>query len=184
MLINSFSSNNQLSYFEIFHQKDGFILIWKKETPKTFQKREFEKIEVLNAIKHLGYLEDEFYYENKKPKLPNNYISISHSEGWFAIYVSSTPVGIDIEPLKNKISRVKSYFMNSSEIKQYCCLNEIQLIWCAKEAFYKLMEGQITDYQKDITITKISSLYIIIQFANKTTKLEYKKIGNTYVVWC
>ena len=108
--------------------------------------------------------------ENGKPFLKDNslYFSISHTEGFCAVCINDTPVGIDCEkidlnfqPKVEKLSR------------RYFCENEINLlekngfdvftffkIWTAKEAIIKKF-GYNASYLEKIDTTKEKTEFFI-----------------------
>jgi len=73
------------------------------------------------------------------PRLPSQYISISHAKGYAAIALGSTPLGVDIEQLRDQVQRITSKFMHTSENFAQTTPELIQL-WTAKEAVYKAVE--------------------------------------------
>jgi len=121
-------------------------------------KRSFEKNEVKKAIEQLGFNAELGYKASGQPYLVNHpdlFISISHSKGWIAVYISETPVGIDIESDNPRILMGTDYFVNDNESQFLGDLKSLHLIWGAKEAFYKWKEGQISDLKNEVTILKI-----------------------------
>lgn len=87
---------------------------------------------------YLGMFKDEF----GKPHLVGQaaHISISHTSGWAAaVWHPSHPVGIDIEPMRDKFTRVVPRILSESEIA-HADGNPARLAvyWCAKESLYKL----------------------------------------------
>lgn len=140
-------------------------------------KRAFEKMEVKNAIEQLGFDSEIGYKKTGQPYLTNHpevYISISHSNGWIAVCISDTPVGIDIETVNPLILRGTDYFVNERERKYLENLKHLHLIWGAKEAFYKWKEGQISDLKNEVTICDISADKTLqVQFESNIYTLNY-----------
>ena len=73
------------------------------------------------------------------PRLPSRYISISHAKGYAAIALGRTPLGVDIEQLRDQVQRIKFKFVHTSENFAQTTPELIQL-WTAKEAVYKAVE--------------------------------------------
>ena len=73
------------------------------------------------------------------PRLPSQYISISHAKGYAAIALGSIPLGVDIEQLRDQVQRITSKFVHASENFAQTTSELIQL-WTAKEAVYKAVE--------------------------------------------
>ena len=78
---------------------------------------------------------------NGKPCLANSHqhISISHSGEFVAIALCTFPIGIDIEKVSPRITRVRSHFLRPEELINIAESNLIAntLAWTAKEALYK-----------------------------------------------
>ena len=80
------------------------------------------------------------YNENGKPQIDDGYISISHSGEYVAlIHDEKGETGIDIQLQVDKIQLIRHKFLHSSENDRIGDqeLEELTLIWCAKEAIYK-----------------------------------------------
>ena len=89
--------------------------------------------------------------------LPKKKVSISHSGDYYAIQLADgSNVGVDIQLFKENLSKGSAYFVNDWEEKnlELTELN-LHLIWSAKEATYKLLDGLVEKYKEDITIKKI-----------------------------
>ncbi len=68
------------------------------------------------------------------------HISLSHSFDYAAVMIGKSPVGIDIEQVKDKVERIAHKFMSPEEvafISQKYKINQLYVCWCAKEAVYK-----------------------------------------------
>lgn len=98
------------------------------------------------------------YTAEGKPVLASgsHQISLSHSGEFAAVLASSeSPVGIDIELLRNRITRVADRFMTPEELGRTAdpgWPEKLYIHWCAKEAVYKLYGGQILDMQQEIVL--------------------------------
>ena len=99
-----------------------------------------------------------------KPHLRNSrlYLSISHSGDFSAVITSKTsPVGIDIERLKERIYRIKDKFLTveeTLEIGEADRLEKLTIAWGAKEALYKIYGKPEVDFQRDIFIESFTYL--------------------------
>ncbi len=141
----------------------------------TLSKKQIERRTVDMILAFIN--KDEVYEISRdslgKPFFSNNpslNVSISHSNAWYAIYLSKIDqIGIDIQTPKQKIIRGKDYFINADENILFDSLNnqEAHIIWCAKEAFYKFKGGKIDDLKEDVTICTIDLI-------NKEGNLKYK----------
>ncbi len=87
---------------------------------------------------YAGLQKDEY----GKPHLAgyNAYISLSHTGGWAsAVLHRSRPVGIDIEPMRDKFTRVVPRILSEPEIAHAAGdPARLAMYWCAKESLYKL----------------------------------------------
>jgi 4'-phosphopantetheinyl transferase len=136
------------------------------------------------------------YNGNRKPYVKDTQynISISHSKDLTAILLSQKRrVGIDMEYMSPRISRIAHRFINTDEI----ITEESELItfhmyihWCAKEALYKICDKQDIQLKENITIEPFfpkpqGSLTgrVRNRLRNDLFLLEYIKIDNYVVAW-
>lgn len=158
--------------FLSIREVDGYELRLKNGE----KKRELEQKEVQQSILELGFDSNVQYKENGQPYLekhPDLFLSISHSKGWIAVYIDKHPVGIDIELENPRILEGTSYFVNKREQVFSKNLNTLHLIWGAKEAFYKLKEGQIDDLKNEVTLISHDLKTLQIEFQQQSFCLEY-----------
>ena len=98
---------------------------------------------------------------NGKPNLVNidGFISISHAADVAAIAISKKEeVGIDIEKMQEKITRIAPKFMLSEEIER--SQGEHQVLdmyvhWCVREAVYKCYGRRQLDFRRHILLEPI-----------------------------
>ena len=86
-------------------------------------------------------------------------ISISHTKGFSSIAISPKPVGIDIQDFRDKILNISTKFINSEEIDLIdpSSIKELTLVWCIKEATYKVYRKPGLDFKDEIKIQSISN---------------------------
>jgi phosphopantetheinyl transferase len=94
-------------------------------------------------LQHLGYNDFDLEYDaNGKPHLKDTKcISISHSHEFSAIAVSSNPIGIDLEQMKEKTLKIASRFMDVSHLDNLSEAEKIKkatVIWGIKESVFKI----------------------------------------------
>ncbi|MFC2090938.1 4'-phosphopantetheinyl transferase family protein, partial [Bacteroidota bacterium] len=137
------------------------------------------------------------YNAENKPFLsgvPGN-ISISHSRNLTAILVSyDKRVGIDLEYMSGKISRLGHKFVNQNEVITKNAKQKkfhLYLHWCAKEALYKIIDKQDVNFREGITILPFEpedNGFMRGQISNSLGKqefdLEYLYHENYALVWC
>ena len=118
------------------------------------------------------------------PELKNKNISISHSKGLSAIIISDKKVGVDIEKISNQTLRLSNKFINSGR-HEPLTKEKTTLIWCCKEAIYKLHVNKKINF-KDILIENFCTKNrgkIKAKFNNNTHTLAYKRINNHFLVY-
>ncbi|MDR1055343.1 MAG: 4'-phosphopantetheinyl transferase superfamily protein [Prevotellaceae bacterium] len=138
------------------------------------------------------------YEENNRPFLKNfpGDISISHAGSFACIYVhENMNTGVDIELLSRNFHAVEARILSPYEIgyleegekQQQLCL-----VWCAKEAIYKVMNHRGIDFMRHIEIKrfmprtkgKLSGTFTNFDSGVKTElKLHYKFIEEYALVW-
>ena len=102
--------------------------------------------------------------DNGKPYLIGLpfHFSFSHCKGYAACAVDDKPIGIDIEIIHPRISKVAHKFLNDSEkamiadLEQKDQLNQLAFLWAAKESMYKKYEQLGIDFAKDFNILELT----------------------------
>ncbi|MFT4030971.1 MAG: 4'-phosphopantetheinyl transferase superfamily protein [Siphonobacter sp.] len=99
-----------------------------------------------------GIMKDEF----DKPSLKNTHghFSLSHTTQWAAVVWHPTArVGLDIEPISEKLRVVAHKFLNESEFQHANSeLERLAIYWTAKEALYKLHGQKKLSFKANIPI--------------------------------
>jgi phosphopantetheinyl transferase len=90
------------------------------------------------------------------PQITQGFVSFAHSGAYAAAAFShDTPVGLDLEKISDKITRLYPRFMPSvsSPLPKIASISHLPAyIWCAKEAAYKLYARGDIDFVQAITI--------------------------------
>ena len=151
--------------FKILNSESIDELLQEIEHPDTLvdfrkiktDKRKLEFLAVRVALKKL--LNEEFYIfytDDGKPFLTENRynISISHSKNWVAVAAHpSRQIGIDIECWSDKIPKLYKRFLNETEQKAFGTnANQLQIVWSAKEALYKIIGKTAVDFANQLQI--------------------------------
>lgn len=174
--------NNPNSTVAYFKQEDYDQLI-----AGGINKRAVEKGGIQTLLQKLGYHEMEICYkENGQPYFkgkPESFLSVSHAKGWFAVSVGSEPVGIDIQTYSSRLKQGQDYFRNGRELPFSEDENALHLIWGAKEAFYKLKEGQIPDLKEEVSVLEIAKDLLMLDFESEIHTLGYKILENVWIVF-
>jgi hypothetical protein len=160
--------------------------------------RKIEWLSVRALVKNmLGKDTRILYNAENKPFVRGNThnISISHSNNLTAVLISRDKrVGIDLEYMSGKISKVADKFINGHEritsdpeMKKY----HLYLHWCAKEAMYKILDKQDINFRDGLTINPFDpeeSGFMTGSAMNgngpEQFELEYLQHENYALVWC
>lgn len=174
MLLNDRSKNRIQSMKSELHQR-GFL-------------------SVRHLLKEAGYSDsDLFYNENGKPHLTNGkHISITHSFTFSAIAISSNEVGIDIEKNREKIKIIQHKFVNFErgfihEDDDY--IQQLTVIWGAKESLYKIYPYGGLTFKNDIDIdsfqmaSKKTTGIIKVKDWNKKYDIGFEQLENFTLVY-
>lgn len=90
--------------------------------------------------------------ESGKPYLPGceRFISISHSPNMVAVILSDTNVGIDIERIHSRTTKVRGKFLTGKEL-DWCTTDEQHtFVWTVKESAYKLVDAVLEHDEVEI----------------------------------
>ena len=96
------------------------------------------------------------YLESGRPILENSKynLSISHTKGYVAVTLSKSKYsGIDIEYPSERVVKVYDRFVSSDEkefIPENKELEYYTLIWCLKEAMYKIFDEKSVVFNRDL----------------------------------
>ena len=160
------------------------------------EKRKFEFLGIRFACKKLtGKNADLVYDENGKPHFSKQKlnISISHTKNLFAVVVHpNRHVGIDIEQNTDKVQKVYHRFLSKKEqitFGNVINIRELQIIWSAKEALYKIIGHEAVDFANQLEISsfeinKTGNLDGIHLPTQKSFKLNYKLTDQYTLVYC
>ena len=163
----SISNNISLSIWSIEESLDFFLsnLRLTKNCEQRLDKLRSDEMKkqflaVRKLIQLNGISLDSLSYSSEGIPFLNNEknISISHTKGFSAIAISPKPVGIDIQDFRDKILNISTKFINSEEIDLIdpSSIKELTLVWCIKEATYKVHRKPGLDFKDEIKIKSIS----------------------------
>ncbi len=113
--------------------------------------------EMSGREKRTAFVKDEF----GKPHLQDSpyQISISHSDGLAAAIAAPLSVGIDIQKIVAKITRIAHKFMREEEkasLEDATQIPHLHLYWGAKEALYKAYGRRELDFKQHIFVEPFS----------------------------
>ena len=98
---------------------------------------------VRKLLSCFNYSDEDVTYNNAGKPILNDgkFISISHSFDYAVVVISDCSVGVDIEKLRPKISKLSTKFINSEAIflnSNFSTeIERLTAIWTTKEALYK-----------------------------------------------
>ena len=160
--------------------------------------RKVEWLSVRALVKTMLGKETRILYNAENKPFVRGYthnISISHSNNLTAVLISKDKrVGIDLEFMSGKISKVADKFINENEkitedpelIKYHLYLH-----WCAKEALYKICDKQDINFRDGITIEPFTpdehgfmNGHVVNGNGKEDIELEYLQHDNYALVWC
>ncbi|MGV3612959.1 MAG: 4'-phosphopantetheinyl transferase family protein [Fluviicola sp.] len=174
--------NNPNSTVAYFRQDD-----YNQMIAAGINKRAVEKGGIQKLLQKLGYDGLEIgYKQTGQPYLkekPELFLSLSHAKGWFAVIVGSESVGIDIQTVSSRLQQGQDYFRNEREIQFSEDARALHLIWGAKEAFYKLKEGQIPDLKEEVSLISIGGESLVLEFESEKHDLGYKIVDEAFLVF-
>ncbi len=135
----------------------------------------------------LGNNYSEIQYEScGKPTMADFSISLSHSRSYVAVIYSKYKVAIDIEEYRQQILKITPKFVRDDEKSIFTSLEDLTVLWSAKETMFKLTNA--SQNLLDFCITRISDKtlegrVIIDGKISNITNLSYIRNDNYSLVW-
>jgi len=139
-------------------------------------------------LKELDLLDKLTYLPSGKPVLNDgNFISISHSRNLVAVATGSQEIGIDLEFLNPKLSKIATRFVHIDDQTEafFNELENLQMLWTAKESIYKLIGERGISFKEDILISDFDNITYTGQALFKKTKkinLFFNKIDTDFLL--
>ncbi|MBR2194394.1 MAG: 4'-phosphopantetheinyl transferase superfamily protein [Salinivirgaceae bacterium] len=106
---------------------------------------------------------------NGKPYIAESksFISISHSKNMVAVMVAEQNLGIDIEQITARTTKVHHKFLTGSELDWCKTDTEHTLVWTVKEAAYKLigcgLEHTEVEIEENPNFTQVADYNVVIR---------------------
>ena len=115
----------------------------------------------------------------------NSHISITHTFDYVAAVINlSSPVGIDMERIDEKLRRTAKKYLSESEYFQAGNhLSSLCTYWCAKEALYKLYGKKKISFKDSICIKPFSGEQDQIQGILTDSDEEIKVYSPIHLRW-
>ncbi len=202
-LYKTITPNNNTSIF-IWKIEETYADLFKKTALTNYSLERLQSMKsdmhlrgflsVRHLLKKAGYTDADLYYNgNGKPHLKDGkHISISHSYHFSAIIIGNREVGIDIEKNREKIKIIQHKFVNFERgfiNKDDNYIEQLTVIWGAKESLYKIYPYGGLTFKNDIDINsfKISEKkttgYIKVKNWNKTYNIHFEQLENFTLVY-
>ena len=151
-----------------------------------------DALDVLH-VPYPGFFKDE--HGKSQVMNGNGFVSLSHTEGLAgAIFHRDTPVGIDMDFIREKILRIGSRFLDKSEL-DFLEKDPLHytMAWSAKESIFKCQGKRGVSFRENILLEPFGSDATIIRgkvrgtdFADHHYQVQVRVISNvvlTYTIW-
>jgi phosphopantetheinyl transferase len=182
---NALQSNSKLFFMPFFYQQNindtTHFALWKIEEPISYFEEEMHLlVDIQNEERKIQHLAVRWLLalmmpeidvsnikvaDNGKPYIPGAgfHFSLSHCKGFAACAISETkPVGIDIEVLHDRMTKVAHKFLHEEEkslvsaLPAEMQLSQLAFYWAAKEAIYKQFEKNGIDFSHHFNIPELA----------------------------
>lgn len=146
-------------------------------------RRAFLSVRML--LQEVGLTDFDLYYNaDGKPYLSNGKnISITHSNQFSAIIISTEAVGIDIELQREKIQRIADKFvtkecryLNPENTVEY--IKKLTVIWGAKEAIFKIRNEKGISFKNNIEVDSFT-----LNDTATTALLQMKELSVPFLIY-
>jgi 4'-phosphopantetheinyl transferase len=137
------------------------------------------------------------YNHYRKPSLMDDSyrISISHSRDLTAVLIARNKrVGIDLEFMSHRISKIADKFINESEKITHNPVKlryHLYIHWCAKESLYKICDKQGLNFRENLIISPfvpapsgVLQGMVTGRGRYEEYELNYFRKNNYIIVWC
>lgn len=171
-----------MPFFQQLHIADTHVYTWQLtetvaqlRSALTLSQGEQERLMTLHsekkqreflAIRHL--LQEAqlsttalYYTPEGKPQLEGQYISITHSQDFVMIALSSRPIGIDIERCTPRILRLSPRFtpwQAPPDMDEPAQIQAYTQLWTIKEALYKIADLPSVCFYEDLQVPHFEPL--------------------------
>ncbi len=89
------------------------------------------------------------------------HVSISHSFPYSAVVLHrNKAIGIDIEQVNPKLEKIAKRMFHADELQWATTLQDLALLWCAKEAMYKWYGKRGIDFRKHLSILQYERINV------------------------
>ncbi|MDG1278285.1 MAG: 4'-phosphopantetheinyl transferase superfamily protein [Algoriphagus sp.] len=179
------SFREKLAYSNISHPE-------KRKEWASSRKAIFDALQSLH-IPYPGFFKDE--HGKSQSMNGSGFVSLTHTSGYAAaIYHRNTPVGIDMDHIREKILRIGFRFLDSSEL-DYLEKDPLHytIAWSAKESIFKCQGKKGVSFRENILLEPFDSKATTIKgkirgtdFADHHYQVNVRVIDQTvltYTTW-
>ena len=179
------SFREKLAYSNISHPE-------KRKEWASSRKAIFDALQSLH-IPYPGFFKDE--HGKSQSMNGGGFVSLTHTAGYAAaIYHRNTPVGIDMDHIREKILRIGFRFLDASEL-DYLEKDPLHytIAWSAKESIFKCQGKKGVSFRENILLEPFDSKASIIKgkirgtdFADHHYQIKVRVIDQTvltYTTW-
>jgi 4'-phosphopantetheinyl transferase len=149
------------------------------------------RVAAKRALANRGLDPKHFEIENNQAGAPilspdiGLHLSISHTDGVGVAILSSTPIGVDAEPIT---ARTPAFFAEWFTAQERMLLTQdpmrITLAWCAKEATMKALGRGMALHPRHIEVTAIGPHTVEVQLhAQAREEASLHNISNIQICW-
>ncbi|MBO7260504.1 MAG: 4'-phosphopantetheinyl transferase superfamily protein [Bacteroidaceae bacterium] len=121
-------------------------------------------------------------------------VSISHTKGFVAVIIAPFrhSVGVDIEPISDRVVKVAARFMGDKEYESLMHNSDksvATICWSAKEALYKILGKPVVDFRNSMCLSSFpvaDSGEISVEIFTETKQtflLDYVIFDSIVLVW-
>jgi enterobactin synthetase component D len=181
--------------FLSFREKLSFANISHPEKRREWATARMAMRDALDVLRvpYPGFYKDE--HGKSQVMNGNGFVSLSHTEGLAgAIFHRDTPVGIDMDFIREKILKIGSRFLDKSEL-DFLEKDPLHytMAWSAKESIFKCQGKRGVSFRENILLEPFGSDATIIKgkvrgtdFADHHYQVQVRVISNvvlTYTIW-
>jgi 4'-phosphopantetheinyl transferase len=111
-------------------------------------------------------------------------LSISHSHEIAVLATAPFNIGVDLEPITERIIRLKKRFATSTEISffKFTEAKTLTIIWTIKEVLYKLAGNETINLLSEMNIIELENDLATCQFktelGDRFVKIKFQEISN------
>lgn len=129
------------------------------------------------------------YLASGKPVLKNSqykHISVSHCSDMVAVMLSNEPCGVDVERAERCFERVHMRYMSEAEAALSDSKYWQGVVWCAKEALYKMAGREGVDFKRDISVKSVqpagSSWHLVAEAFSLQVELQCEHLEDGHIL--